>query len=370
MSSGSNVPPDPMEAQPPVPVVDHGAFNPEDTQRNPTDPNHIVDPQLRPRPHYSSHMVFKLSGNRFPGRILYDITNTSATITFAMPEDQRAALVLTITLPRHMDRAYNPTKIATYNLRITVPARYISDLAYEVLSLQVLADDFQIPAADRVFSNGSPRELASLTFSTSTAYVMGSAIPPLITQELTDTVNNFIRECTTRSASPGADLNFSLAMRRTVGNNYTQNRVDSFSECVVNEHHHDPATDCPHDRVTICRRCQELGDEEHMRGHTAAACPYHDRPRRCYHCRQLGHVRANCPTVTCSRCRAIGHSAFACPVPERCSLCGQEGHARHQCQVPLSRRLFNQYQAIDYHSDNSPPPSEIDDNELNQDAVD
>jgi hypothetical protein len=113
------------------------------------------------------------------------------------------------------------------------------------------------------------------------------------------------------------------------------------------------ARDCDQERVPMCRRCQENGDNERARGHTAANCEHYDRPPRCHECREIGHRRANCPLVTYATCDSLGHSAAACTTPQTCHRCHQPGHTQKDCNTVLSRAFLREQRGENRDVDNN-----------------
>ena len=53
----------------------------------------------------------------------------------------------------------------------------------------------------------------------------------------------------------------------------------------------------------------------------------------CFSCGQVGHRRANCPSILCLRCKGRGHLVRDCPVPDTrvCHKCGKSGHSAATC---------------------------------------
>jgi hypothetical protein len=86
-----------------------------------------------------------------------------------------------------------------------------------------------------------PPTTLSVDITADRAYIMTAALPRLVSQELTDTVNRFMADCHTRSHIPGSDLHFSLLMRRTGVDEYIQGRFDAFSERITAERQNDPS---------------------------------------------------------------------------------------------------------------------------------
>jgi len=88
-------------------------------------------------------------------------------------------------------------------------------------------------------------------------------------------------------------------------------------------------------------------------------------PRRCFHCRETGHLAANCPhrevgrprdhspssgtrfrdggsnrpTRPCLFCKQVNHFPINCPFIPECDLCGHKGHQEDDCEhVVLGRK--------------------------------
>lgn len=119
-----------------------------------------------------------------------------------------------------------------------------------------------------------------------------------------------------------------------------------YNNCSAQGHR---ARDCPQPKTPTCKRCIENDDHKRARGHIASECPHYERARlarRYRECNETGHMRAQCPKVTCSRCKSQGHLATDCPTPIICSKCRQPGHSQKDCSATINRRFFAQMRPI------------------------
>jgi hypothetical protein len=58
---------------------------------------------------------------------------------------------------------------------------------------------------------------------------------------------------------------------------------------------------------------------------------------QCKEYHAYGHMRKNCPRVTCTRCGELGHIVSLCPQPVVCLRYKQLGHIRREYKTVILR---------------------------------
>ncbi|RDL30683.1 uncharacterized protein BP5553_10028 [Venustampulla echinocandica] len=166
-----------------------------------------------------------------------DGKSPASTITFRLPDQQRASTYIRISCPRNMSKYNNPRQAPNHVIGITIPASKVKEFTYEDLPGGYIANDgdkyFVRNGQNFTQHNGEPFPLGVSYIKASGAYISGAKVPILSTNEMTHSIIDLIKSI---RISPISTFYFLIRRQEDMTNLYASN----FQYRIANEAVKDP----------------------------------------------------------------------------------------------------------------------------------